>query len=155
MRNPLEALGVHADCTEFEFLLVKSDLDGNLPVTSNAKFKSHFPTNILTTALTRPNFRQRIEMSIEGQDSEYHGILPLIISHRLVPELLGRQSIEKEDLPSAHTEEKSKVEVLRIHVHVDRILHLIDFSNLSANHDAFLYFSVTTPVMKEFFVVSQ
>lgn len=141
-------LGFDSSTSEFELLLVMSDLDGNLPVTPRTTFKAHFPISILAAALKRPNFRQRLDLAIEGRDSAFHGTLPLLISHRLAPGLLGRTSVDNEHpkSPLKVVEDQPK-ELFRIYGHVEEILHLTDLPNLPASNEIFLFFSVTSQVL--------
>jgi hypothetical protein len=156
---PLLALGLDPTQPDFTFFLVKSDLDGNLPIaTPRALARVHLPMPVLLTALSRSNFHQRVTLNIQiGERQEsYSGKLTLLLNHRVVPPgALGRtsSSLEKLMLRPVNGVEGgqavSEVKVARgvqVLTHLDKILHLADdLPTLRSTHEIFLFCSVTTP----------
>lgn len=155
---PLLALGLDPTHPRFVLVLVKSDLDGNLPIaTHKVSAEVHLPMPVLIEALSRPNFRQRVTLDIELSEKGYSGKLTLLLSHRVVPSgALGRtsSSLEKLMLPvnvteGEHAVSKDEMKVMQgiqVFIHLDKILHLADdLPTLRSSHEMFLFCSVTTP----------
>jgi hypothetical protein len=171
--SPLSALGLDPTQPHFAFFLIKSDLDGNLPVSvtsSKAMARVYLPMPVLLTALSRANFRQRVTLDILRGDhdspelqedgKEYCGKLTLLLNHRVVPPGArgGRVSTSLEKLlqrpevgPGAAAESASggvnaEEGTAQLSVHLDKILHLTDEPpTLRGTHEIFLFCSVTTP----------
>jgi hypothetical protein len=150
--SPISTLGLDENQQDFLLMLIQSDLDGNLPITAPNAIKVYFPMNILVSALSRSNFHQRISLNIQRENGDYAGKIHVLLSHRIVPGIVGRRSLEQrksqeQALKDTEAEKEDISHRARFLIEIEKILHF----SLHFSHEIFLYCSITSPQVPSFF----
>lgn len=131
---------------------MKSDIDGNLPLSPVVLGQVQLPITILESALTQPNFYQKIKLPILCNNRDSGKKMSLCFGHQEIPGIIHNTSLNHDDLQNKldiqkyfdkpnklfNGNENENEDESHISIEIERILHLSEIPLLHPDHEIYI-----------------